>query len=509
MRLPAPATLALPFADWRPQQSYAVKRTQKTTAPFVVLQLPTGAGKSGIALALLRQSHRRGVVLTSTLALQDQYAATAPWLCDARGMRNYECLAAKDQFKRFFPARRWVGCDEGPCRADFKCQLRENGCTFFDADREMRQAQSVVTSYSKWLASRRYANGMGAAPLLICDEAHHLADELMSACRIEIPRGLVREKRPRTIAAWKAWAASHKQRLDAQVGESTARLQQQPLRDKLGAMAYMHPDTWAWEDTERGIAFEPVVPRLLLPLLVGQDQQTTVFLSATVTPDILALVGVPRERMEFITFPSTFDVARRPFYCLWTARVDYRTSLEDWLYVIETIDAIIGARLDRKGLVHSVSFDRGEDIWRRSAYQASMILHRRGEPITDALAAFDRRPAPAILVSPSITTGHDFPGSRAEYQILPKLPFPDTRSRIAKARIEHTPEYRDQQTMQTLVQTTGRIMRSDDDQGESFLLDNHIRWFLKRAERFAPSWWLDAVFYEDREIPRPPRRLAA
>ena len=213
--------------------------------------------------------------------------------------------------------------------------------------------------------------------------------------------------------------------------------------------------------------------------------------------------------MEFIAFPSTFDVARRPLYCLWTARVDYRTSLGDWLYVIETIDEIISARLDRKGLVHSVGFDRGEDIWRRSTHQASMILHRRGEPITEALAAFDRRPAPAILVSPSITTGHDFPGSRAEYQILPKLPFPDTRSRIAKARIEHTPDYRDQQTMQTLVQTVGRIVRADEDQGESFLLDNHFRlWFFRRAQRFAPSWFQDAIFYEDRAIPTPPPRLA-
>lgn len=37
----------------------------------------------------------------------------------------------------------------------------------------------------------------------------------------------------------------------------------------------------------------------------------------------------------------------------------------------------------------------------------------------------------------------------------------------------------------------------------------NIRWFLKRAERFAPQYFLDAVFYEDRDIPKPPPRLAA
>ena len=60
---------------------------------------------------------RRAAVLTGTLGLQDQYATTFPFLVDLRGMRNYACLAARDEFRSWFPIRRGtISCEEGPCR---------------------------------------------------------------------------------------------------------------------------------------------------------------------------------------------------------------------------------------------------------------------------------------------------------------------------------------------------------------------------------------------------------
>ena len=94
------------------------------------------------------------------------------------------------------------------------------------------------------------------------------------------------------------------------------------------------------------------------------------------------------------------------------------------------------------------------------------------------------------LIGPSVTTGYDFPGTQCEYQILAKVPFPDSRSPILKARCEQDKLYADYLTMQTLVQTCGRAMRSKMDQCENFIVDDNIRWFMSRnGNTLAPKWF--------------------
>jgi Rad3-related DNA helicase len=113
-----------------------------------------------------------------------------------------------------------------------------------------------------------------------------------------------------------------------------------------------------------------------------------------------------------------------------------------------------------------------------------------------------------ILLSPSVVTGWDFPYRDCEYQILAKVPFPDTRSSIMKARIEATEHYREHLTATAIEQMAGRVMRADDDQGETFIVDGHMRWFIRRANElglFSESF-NEAIQWVD-EPPPPPAPL--
>ena len=38
-----------------------------------------------------------------------------------------------------------------------------------------------------------------------------------------------------------------------------------------------------------------------------------------------------------------------------------------------------------------------------------------------------------VLVSPSVSTGYDFPGRECEWQFICKVPFPDGRAKIQQA----------------------------------------------------------------------------
>jgi Rad3-related DNA helicase len=60
--------------------------------------------------------------------------------------------------------------------------------------------------------------------------------------------------------------------------------------------------------------------------------------------------------------------------------------------------------------------------------------------------------------------------------------------------------------MQDLVQAVGRGMRSEDDQCETFILDDHVQWFVRQYKEFAPQWFLDA-YRHSQTIPAPPPPL--
>jgi len=105
-----------------------------------------------------------------------------------------------------------------------------------------------------------------------------------------------------------------------------------------------------------------------------------------------------------------------------------------------------------------------------------------------------------------VVTGWDFPYQQCEYQIIGKIPFPDARRKVDKARREKDPDYSCCMAMQNLVQTCGRGMRYPDDQCENMIIDDHFVWFVRKYAKYAPQWWLNAV-QTVKTIPEPPERL--
>lgn len=510
MQIPeSPRALGLPYDEWRTGQRLALRTALHSKTRHTVIQAPTGSGKSLMGGGLTQLDERRQVILTATKSLEDQYSATYDHLFDVRGMANYPCRAAKDQFVKLFRHRRSVVmCDEGPCRSGLACARKESGCDYFDTVREAVASRSPMTNYKYWLAMRRYGRGLGAVARVICDEAHALPEELMSAYRIEIPLTLVQGNPPTTPKGWAEWAAQLMDELKPQgADDEDSRVRKQRLIDNLEHLTRID-DTWAWDVYEHVVSFEPTIPRLLLKTLAGDDIPKLVYLSATITPGTLRLLDIPDHEVTFQIMRSRFPVERRPIYCLDTCRVDHRMTADMVAWWLGRIDKIIEKRLDRKGIIHTVSYQRALDILKGSKYAKIMLAPLRGRDLPSALSQFRSARAPMILLSPAITTGLDFPGTDAEYQIIAKLPFPDTRSAIAKARIAATEGYRDHLWTQNLIQACGRLMRSEGDQGETFIVDGHHKWALPKANRagLLPAWFWDAVSWE-RKIPAPPPAL--
>ena len=498
-----PRELGLPFDDWRPGQRLAIRSALHSKTRHTVIAAPTGSGKSTIAGALMRLDQRRTVALTATRGLEDQYGRVFDFMTDIRGMGNYECLAARDTFQKlFFHRRPPIMCDDGPCRSGRKCDLKDNGCEYFDAYRAALASPSVVTNYKYFLSVRRFGRGLGAAQRLILDEAHALPEELMSACRIEIPIGMLDTSPPRSWQQWRQWAAKMVNELNPPDEHEDVRHRRTKLIDALNQLTRID-ETWAWDVYDAAVVFEPTIPRLLFPVLADDAMcHAITYLSATITPATLKLLDISPDLVTFVDMRSRFPVDRRPVYLVDTARIDHKMTDIHRSFWLSRIDKIISQRQDRKGIIHTVSYARMKEILAGSKFAGIMLAPRSAAELGPTVERFRTMRAPTILISPSVMTGWDFPYTDCEYQILAKMPFPDTRSAIAKARIAATEGYRDHLTMQAVVQAAGRGMRAEDDQCETFIVDNHANWFLPRARELglSPLWFAEA----ERRVKAPP-----
>lgn len=542
--LPTPAELGAPpqFDSWRASQDAAFAAAINCPTYAVALNCPTGLGKSLIAVSWRLLSGLKVCILTKTNALADQYMRMFAeiGLKEVRGMGArrgdgmpfYPCLGmTPDQHRmwRFTARAPEPSCEEGPCHDGFSCSLRDKGCTYYDA---VRQAGNfTVTNYSFWLANQTFSQErIGPYDLLIMDEAHEAPDELgkfmaeeISTWEIETLIGARWPSAKTTtqgmhaddLARWAEWgnllATKIDQKLEPSPDRTVKGRERKSLRKLLKKMRTVarcgdQAAQWIITDTPTGKVFEPVWPSPYRELLF-RDVKQVAFMSATVRPKTLELLGLKPDEYQFHEFPSSFPVERRPIIRIPTCQIKSTTSRAQLEYWVNRIDSIIRLRLDRRGIIHTVNYKLAEFILEQSRYRDLMISHGRGQ-VADAIKRFRAAGPNAILVSPVADQGHDFPGRECEYQIIGKLAFPDTREAVVDIRCKQDDEYRAYEVIKKLVQQVGRGNRSAEDFCETFIIDDMAEWFFRKWGYLAPYHFGEA-YREVATVPIPPEGMRA
>jgi Rad3-related DNA helicase len=535
MLLPEPNLLGLPdkFSEWRPGQAQAVLNGTDSRRRFVVQCAPTGFGKTPVSMTQAMLTEGRTAFLTKTKGLQAQLLTDfAPCgLVDVRGEQNYPCPAIRPGGEFYARGMRSASdrCDAGPCHFGMRCSLRYKGCPYFDAVRRAKQSSFVVTNYAYWIFQHRYGDGLGAFDLLILDEAHDAPDELAASLTVDIYDQDItdmlgmRTPAEADLAVWIAWAAEALEISEVAITatqqdiarvqvlgktppqDALRRLQKHKrLNTQLGILADINC-AWTVERHPRHARLAPTWPWPYAEQYLFRKIPKVVFVSATVKPKTLELLGLSAEQYDFHEYPSSFPVARRPVIHVPSVRLHHRWTDTEQRTWVERIDQILDRRLDRKGIIHTVSYARRDVILTHSRHRKHMLVND-GANTRSIVEQFRKTPPPAILVSPSLTTGWDLPFGECEFCIISKIPFPDTRSTITAARTQADPEYGPYLAMTTIVQAAGRGMRSADDQCEIFIVDDQWSWFWSRFKKFAPQWFAAAV-RRSATVPPPPPKL--
>lgn len=495
------------FTEFRPAQEEAIEFAATSERRIVAIGAPPGVGKSGIAYALARLLGGRTVILTANLGLMHQYEKVfASRLALMRGRANYQCGSGGT-------------CEDGRLEG---CTMKAI-CPYSKAFEVADKAELVLTNYAYWLASHMHGTSIANPDTLILDEAHLASDWLSNSLDYSFSEselqdlgikgisfkhiGESREEWQELAPALSAYAEVELETVKKKLERSVVTRQDlltrvrwlDGVKDRADRLTYLN-DNWVitreeGTDVGRRWLIECVWPGMYREKLF-QDIPRIILMSATMRPKTLSLLGLKAglgREYEFREWSRQFPSRNGPVFWIPTARMSSKTTEEDELKWLQRIDEIITWGKDRNGIIHTVSYARAKRISEYLGNKHRIIVNGAADPNTaTARQAYERfvgSSEPNVLISPSFGTGWDFDGRKAEWQIIAKIPIPDTRSKVMTRRVEADRGYSSYHAAQELVQACGRINRSADDLGQTFIIDDSWAWFKSLAQEYLPNWF--------------------
>lgn len=290
---------------------------------------------------------------------------------------------------------------------------------------------------------------------------------------------------------------------------------------------------WVYVGDRRSVAFKPVTVSAL-----GQDRLWRhggkwLLMSATVisADEMLESLGWDDEKeWRLVKCPSTFPAENRKVIIWPVANMTYKEKEESWPKVVDAVGKVIDQHLGERVLVHSTSYEltrvivegiseireiggvgEAEDRialafgevrnFRSPVFCADnnpsssrpVFTYTNSADKDSALAAFLSSPG-AILVAPSMDRGIDLPGDACRAQIICKVPFLNLKDKQVSTRLygggRAGKTWYAVNAIRTIVQMTGRAVRSENDWAVCYVLDSQFvsnLWGMNR--RLFPEWW--------------------
>jgi len=201
-----------------------------------------------------------------------------------------------------------------------------------------------------------------------------------------------------------------------------------------------------------------------------------------------------------VSVPSTFDPARRPIYIHPIVAMSKKSEESARPLITKAISKVVAKHPDSRILVHTVSYALNNfvetELRQTDAVLRLVTYHSSAEKqrAIDVYLATQK----AVFLAPSLDRGIDLPDDNCRVIVVCKVPFPNLGDKQVSARMHSRGgnQWYAVRTVRSLVQMTGRGMRSADDYCESYLLDKaFIENIWRKHRNLLPQWWKAALVW--------------
>lgn len=506
----------LPFETIRSTQQYALDEIKKALLDdkikHIIVEAPTGSGKSGLALCAALAS-KNAYICTANKNLQDQYLRDFKEdLVDLRGRVNYRCFKYEEETGQKYPK---LNCASSPCKQDRKT-LCSRSCEYHHKLKIAKESAINSLNIAAYLAFTNFA-AFPKRKLGIFDEGHSLShwltnfiEILFSADQfaryglknIEIPDfeeihyyakflesilELLKENRAE-FAKTDKYDAEDYQRFLTKIGNFLSQIRDGDLDN------FVLSKEKDFSGKVKSIAFRPVAVDKYAQEYLFQYVDKALILSATILDfnTYATGLGMKPENTRCIRVPSTFPKENRPIYThLASASLSQKNLQQELPDLCRKVQTILQHYPDQKGIIHGTSYAICKKI--RDAIPDSRILFPESSFQQKEILERHNKSTNTVLLSPSMTEGVDLKDDASRFQIIVKCPFPYLGDPVVKKRMELYPNYYGLQTVLTLVQAYGRSVRSEEDWAHTYILDRQVLRVVREQQQWLPQWFIEAI----------------
>lgn len=518
MKKPIKVADFFPFPEIRPAQEQALSAIEKAYAvhkKFVVLEIPTGGGKSGIAIAAAQWA--KAVLGGGTYILSPQKTLTSQYFDDfakiglreLRGRNSYQCIEFGTDCERGAALR---GSNKNACQT----------CPYRAAKQDFISSPLGATNFSYYINEMGYAGELGHRSMLILDEGHNTEMALLGETDIEIRQrqqiqyGIQSIPKDTGIVEYQKWAEKMvcpaidnyiqgEEKLEHAHNEDKISSFQKisSARKMLGRLArFVKSDTldqWiAWTDDKNTVAIRPLTPKQHTGRMLFDHADMIIIMSATIL-DIKTFtrnLGIDYDNYEFLGLPSDFPKENRKIYYHPVGSMASGQRATTLPVLVDFIRRVLSQlHPAEKGIVHTHTRKINEYLVHALRdLESRIVTHNDSKDRDRAVNAHRTSPRPTVLFSPGMAEGLDLKDDLSRFQVICKVPYPYL-DQYTQSRMKLDAAWYQWRTALTLVQATGRSVRSKDDYAITYIADTDFERFVGRNKNRLPRWWLDAVYW--------------
>jgi Rad3-related DNA helicase len=262
-----------------------------------------------------------------------------------------------------------------------------------------------------------------------------------------------------------------------------------------------NPEDWfVYSDEKTGSLFvKPLTAAMFSEELLFNSGKRILMMSATILDKktFARNLGIDMSQAGFLRLESDFPVENRLIHFYPTGKMSMAHQEHTIPKMLKMLEKILTKHEGEKGIIHCQSYKIQKIVqehFMNTKHGSRLLVHSSFDR-TETIIHHTNSEDPTILLSPSMTEGLDLKDDLSRFQVIIKLPFPYLGDKFIKARMARDPSWYTWQTALTMVQATGRSIRSGDDYAITYVLDSDFSFFLAKANSILPKWWMDSIVY--------------
>jgi len=469
----------------------------------VILEAPTGSGKSRIAEAFARQANDTHI-LTPQKILQDQYERdlVGEKIKIMKGRGAYSCLRLKGT------------CNEGMCKRKVEVDERGNevhlkclNCPYSIALQKAKESPITIHNFDSFY----YQRGFDPRKLLIIDECHNIENKYLDFISVKfsdkrylgnfsIPNYKTLEEYVPFLNELNSYLEDRAGTLEEKKHEGLDEGEVKELDfckssiNKLEIFFDSFNDGSEWihkfedKDYYETIEFKPLFVQPFVKRTLFPKGNRILMMSATIC-DVKAFVqsiGLKsQDKVEFIRENSYFPLKNHSIEKKNIGRMSRKYIKESLPKLVSRIEEILLIHPGQKGITQTHT-KRIANYIKKHLDNSRLTFNKDSETPKEMLKKHENKGS-SVIVASGLREGIDLFGELSKFQIICKVPYPDLGDKRVKRKSEIEPRWYQWMTTIAFIQSLGRSVRSKEDKVTTYILDSDFSYFYLRNRRFFPS----------------------